>query len=579
MALGLANWLALGAQGGVSDAPLLNMIPHTDLSHALWSKTASLAVAQEFGYDSQNTAYSITTTTTAAVQFSTSTTQLVARTTGQHTFAVRVRQGSGATDANAFVIRNNTTASDLLSIAVNYTTGAITYVVGASGATMTALADGWWLLRMTVSAGISIGDALKCYLCFAGASQTAGKYAYVQYPSLFIGAVKLPLRRMSGVPAHPLVGGRAKIVYAGDSITQGGGTATSQTWRSYTTWAQTLSRQTCYMPVGGNAGVAGNTSTQLLTRYATDVTALSPSIVCLLIGVNDLASIPAETTISNIAAMLAANAAINARTVITKILPYKTAASPMNATELARWEAVNAYISGLASSTISVVDGEDLLGNVDANHTIIESLFDDTTHPNPRGAYLLGNRVAAVLNGLYGTPDILFTSPLDMRSAVPNGEFAGTPNAWTASDTLLGSSVVRSLVARASHGNWWQQMLSGSVTTGSPLLSVTSANANSGFVAGDIVQAAIEIECDAGANGIIGVTADLLSGWTKGGNIYSPYTAEMPTQAWSGVLVTPPRALTADQTSLPLLMYTYMQRAAGDVACTVRFGRAAVYKI
>lgn len=94
------------------------------------------------------------------------------------TYSVFIKQGSGATEANTFGIRNSTTATDLLFVTFNYATGVITYGIGSSGASVEIWADGWYRLILTVSAGITSGNTLIFYNGFAGGVETASRYFY-----------------------------------------------------------------------------------------------------------------------------------------------------------------------------------------------------------------------------------------------------------------------------------------------------------------------------------------------------------------------------------------------------------------
>ena len=91
-----------------------------------------------------------------------------------NTFSVFVKKGSAATIGNNFILRNDTTSTNLLSVNLNYDTGVITYSTGSSGASVVALANGWWRIILTATSGISAGNQLRGYIGFSGASATAG---------------------------------------------------------------------------------------------------------------------------------------------------------------------------------------------------------------------------------------------------------------------------------------------------------------------------------------------------------------------------------------------------------------------
>jgi hypothetical protein len=107
-----------------------------------------------------------------------------------NTFTLQVKKGSGANDANRFFFRNDTTATTLISIQFNYDTGVVSGTPGVSDVTVTAGANaGEWTLKFTPSSGISAGDTLRFYPIFAGATDTAGEFAFVRNMQLEVGTV------------------------------------------------------------------------------------------------------------------------------------------------------------------------------------------------------------------------------------------------------------------------------------------------------------------------------------------------------------------------------------------------------
>ena len=103
--------------------------------------------------------------------------QQVTATATSHTFSVYVKQGSGATDANSFILRNITTLTNLVQISFDYSTGTVTPITG-TGATATAAGNGWWRIVIPATSGITVGNLIAGYACFTGAVETAGEFAY-----------------------------------------------------------------------------------------------------------------------------------------------------------------------------------------------------------------------------------------------------------------------------------------------------------------------------------------------------------------------------------------------------------------
>lgn len=148
-----------------------------EFDNASWSKTNVTVTANDIvAPDGTLTADKIAASSTAATTISQT---ITAGATGAHVYSIYVKQGSGATDANRFGLRNNTTATNLSLLSVDYSTGLVTHTVG-SGATMTAWGDeGWWRLDIPAASGITSGNSLIIYSGFAGASETNGEYSYV----------------------------------------------------------------------------------------------------------------------------------------------------------------------------------------------------------------------------------------------------------------------------------------------------------------------------------------------------------------------------------------------------------------
>jgi len=107
----------------------------------------------------------------------------VTATAGAQYYRIRVKKGSGASEANRFAFRNANTASLLTSITFDYDTGVVTHLAGA-GATSEDLGNGFWLLSLPATSGITIGDTLEVYACFTGGGHAPGQFAYFTQPQV-----------------------------------------------------------------------------------------------------------------------------------------------------------------------------------------------------------------------------------------------------------------------------------------------------------------------------------------------------------------------------------------------------------
>lgn len=104
------------------------------------------------------------------------------------TGSVYVKQGTSATVANTFILRNFTTATNLIGGTLNYDTGVFTYTIGSTGVVITNVGNGWWRVAITATAGITAGDSVGIYPGWGGGVATAGDFLYAYGAQLEAGA-------------------------------------------------------------------------------------------------------------------------------------------------------------------------------------------------------------------------------------------------------------------------------------------------------------------------------------------------------------------------------------------------------
>jgi hypothetical protein len=104
------------------------------------------------------------------------------------TGSIYVKQGTSATVGNTFILRNNTTATNLIGGTFNYSTGVFTYSVGSTGVVVTNVGNGWWRVVITATTGITSGDTMLWYAGWSGAVATAGDFFYAYGAQLEVGA-------------------------------------------------------------------------------------------------------------------------------------------------------------------------------------------------------------------------------------------------------------------------------------------------------------------------------------------------------------------------------------------------------
>lgn len=90
-----------------------------------------------------------------------------------NTYSVFVKKNTGANVGNTFVLRNETTSTNLLEVSINYDTGVLTQLIGNGGSVVNA-GNSWYRITLTATSGISNGDSIACYVGFIGGSQNAG---------------------------------------------------------------------------------------------------------------------------------------------------------------------------------------------------------------------------------------------------------------------------------------------------------------------------------------------------------------------------------------------------------------------
>ena len=179
--------VTLAAKGLLIEEARTNLLTYSsDWTNAFWQKSnITVTASATTSPDGTVNAMKLAATATAAANlFSTGT--AVAATSA--TYSIYVKQGTGATTANNFGIRNNTTSTSLVFGTLNYSTGIWTYSVGSTGVTVSNAGNGWWRLQITATSGITSGDSLACYAGFISVSQTAGDFLYAYGAQLEAGS-------------------------------------------------------------------------------------------------------------------------------------------------------------------------------------------------------------------------------------------------------------------------------------------------------------------------------------------------------------------------------------------------------
>lgn len=222
-------------------------------------------------------------------------------------------------------------------------------------------------------------------------------------------------------------GGRG--VALGDSITQASDQDSNKTqgasWPNYLT-----------MFSGGratviNAGIAGNTTAQMLARFDTDVTPHKPSFVALLGGTNDIGQSRSFADWSaDVRSIVGKIRTIGAVPVLGTIPPNNDGARRQAITHFNAWLRSYAEAEGL-----TVINFYALLADP-ATANFKTAYNNDGTHPNSAGQAAMGQLASDTLTPLLpANSPMIATEDIDWNNLIAKGTFAGAsgtgvPEGW-----------------------------------------------------------------------------------------------------------------------------------------------------
>lgn len=233
-------------------------------------------------------------------------------------------------------------------------------------------------------------DAIDPVLVAPPASLTGDAVATLQQRvSDFAGLARY--RTENAALAAP-VAGEGRVVFFGDSITEGWGAGDD---------ASFLARRG-YV----NRGISGQTTAQLLLRFRQDVVGLQPAVVVILAGTNDLAGnagrADLDTMVGNLRSMVELAQAHGIAVVLASVLPvadypWRPGLSPAPAVR-----ALNARLQAVAADTGATwLDYHAAMANTVGG--LDPALAADGVHPTPAGyavmAPLAERAIASALAG------------------------------------------------------------------------------------------------------------------------------------------------------------------------------------
>lgn len=202
----------------------------------------------------------------------------------------------------------------------------------------------------------------------------------------------LAVQAASAFP-YPMRGPNTCVLF-GDSITANNwsGSPLNLFDKGYFNWAQFFSGNR--FTVLNNAGIAGNTTTQMVTRIQSDVLAYRPAVVIFMGGTND-PRLAAET-IPNYRTIFAALRKANVYVIHLGILPRPNAsmAQKYAIPEINRWAAWYWETNGggeFVDAFGSIVDP------TNSGQGVLNTALLDYVHPSAAGAQMIGAALSPVL--------------------------------------------------------------------------------------------------------------------------------------------------------------------------------------
>lgn len=324
-----------------------------------------------------------------------------------------------------------------------------------------------------------------------------------------------------------VVSGSLTLAAMGDSITQFARTAsgTNDNFENIgyvTTYlAKSLSR--VRMPMLNNLGVAGNTTTQMVSRL-TDFDAITFDTCFVMGGINDIkASANATTVISNLSAIINyVTQTKGKRCILLTILPndnWGAFTAPQIATAKAVILEVNSWIMRQHGTRMGRVVSVDTYTNFVSGDIPKTNATYDGLHPSPYGAMIIADDIQTRIatwygigsNSIFSTGNLITNPTLSgsggtLNSGVSNGG-GGLGDGWTA----LRTGGHYTDVNKSSGVQTVYHVRAGTGTTGDG--ESIYQDITTGFSVGDTVYSIFEVEISGTPTGVDRLAVELtLSG-------------------------------------------------------------------
>ncbi|MEF3312599.1 SGNH/GDSL hydrolase family protein [Paenibacillus sp. GYB004] len=232
------------------------------------------------------------------------------------------------------------------------------------------------------------------------------------------------------------------FVLFGDSITNQNGPFSGTVnyyWQpaGFFYWTQLLTGG--HIKILKQAGIGGNTTTQMLARIDSDVLQYKSDYVHVLGGTNDvLTDTASATTVANLTTIYKKIRDNGSKLVIATVPPSTQCNTDQRVANL---NAINKFIRDYAYANKDVILCDMFSALVDSSgRLILAGLSDDGTHPNAAGAARMGRKLYEDLNAAlrFSKENMLSKSYNDSNNLLTNGILTGDSSGGATSWSFAG---------------------------------------------------------------------------------------------------------------------------------------------
>jgi len=354
------------------------------------------------------------------------------------------------------------------------------------------------------------------------------------------------------------------VAFDGDSRTIQGLSSGSLFARSYPHWLRLLSGQRISTTTALNFGISGQRTDQILARVAATIAAMqsaSAKTVFLLAGTNDIGVLTLGQSVANIGALIDAYRAAG----IIVILIAETPRGGLSGDNLTHHQGIRDYCLSRHRPTAGVYAVNPWPALAASTNRV-----SDQVHLSVTGCRVLAEQVLGTVQALFSAAAILppdngewsSGALLAGQNVLSNALLSGgasVATSWSVTNNAGGTTTVTPSKVTTSTGDWQQVAISGTPSGTGELFARLEQSVDaraSLFGVGDTLDAMIEVEVDAGVSGVrsLGVIIVTDNNPRDGEYDNGAATADylLPSDGYSGVLRTLPRALTVTPTMMRL---------------------------